>query len=991
MANASYVKDGARFEGLPGTRPLGDALVLSGPYDVAEAPNAYSFARSNSITIDASDWAEMLKKLGIPVEATNSALLRSYVESAWRLGGSPPTVAEITANTFDLDKNWPAFVPDVSALRNTVATGSDHPTFFKGRFVAYKLPPLADKETSIEAGCVFRVPTKSGLRWYQPVVVTDTATTYPLIADFAAGWEGQWQKVTALVQVFFPGAKPVDAAAQQAATAEAIRRAKAEFPAVENVRADAATIARRYRALMNEDELATSLSAKASEVGKAIPTSQVEVIPALISQFRDLKNFGSELQAKKRQLADAASDLNFHLFTAPTKITVYQDGTGAAVELQLNEGDLYVKSSKTACWTTYQTVTSSNNGFFGIGASSRSWQVPIYNSKTFDYYEAAAIDYDPWIEVLELYKTKGYTTFLFQYTDRGLLSADGSTPGEILDLCQNNEDFRIRCVIALPQKEISLIGETFVVGYNLFIRPVPDIVVTSFPEISLRERLSYRFTWTGVSIGELATTIPLSPGEQREVTLKTSERYNSTRSETATSLIDITRIDRADFETVFEKEVRKENETTTSFGGNVSGSIGVVSGSANFSKTNTTKEVARQLNRSVQRASQEVNRRSKEERTVSVSESIETTRDNTTTFRVRNINEGSTLNIAFYRLYNAYDSILKLDEFEYIVRGGRSIFASTDLVDEVVFPRDKLGDLVEWLTIDGHFPFDIRRLTKDQKEAFVAELHAKVLEKYKEYPPKPAESRTAESQLLMSLAPDTMEARDQRISLLQQRFQQAADSILGTAATAAAASAASLTQQGLQALLRDKQSADDDLIGLPFWEERSSFAYDSGGLYVDVYVGQRPATETYSENMRRLEERRVEGENRLLDARARYLEARAAKQIVGLGSVINPNMVYVTDRDTLILDDDHLELKLRLVPGLVWDRGWALLIASTGPFTGGSFLQDDTKVDGILVFKLPRRFTNGDDSIVDKPHSWFKQNVTLRNDDLGFAVKYKEP
>lgn len=107
--------------------------------------------------------------------------------------------------------------------------------------------------------------------------------------------------------------------------------------------------------------------------------------------------------------------------------------------------------------------------------------------------------------------------------------------------------------------------------------------------------------------------------------------------------------------------------------------------------------------------------------------------------------------------------------------------------------------------------------------------------------------------------------------------------------------------------------------------------------------------------------------------------------------MIDPSKVYVTDRDTLILDDDHLELKLRLVPGLVWDRGWALVIASSGTFTGGSFLQDDTKVDGILVFKLPRRFASGNDSIVDKPHSWFKQNVTVRNDDLGFTVKYKEP
>ena len=832
---------------------------------------------------------------------------------------------------------------------------------------------------------MFQVPTKNGVRWYQPVIVTVAATTYPLIADFKADWNAQWEKVTALAQVFFPGSKPPDLPTQQAATADAVERAKTQFPAVENVRADAATIARQYRSLLNEDELAISLSAKASDVSKAIQTSQVEVIPALISQFRDLKNFGSELQARKRQLADAASDLNFHLFTAPTTITVYQDGTGAPVNLSLKEGDLYVKSSKTACWTTYQTVTSSDNGFFGIGASSRSWQVPIYNSTTFDYYEAAVVDYDPWVEVLELYKSQGYNTFLFRYTDRGLLSADGSTPSDILNLCQQNEDFRVRCVTALPQKEASLVGETLVVGYNLFVRPVPDIVVTSFPELSLRERLSYRFTWSGVSVGELSTTIPLSPGEQREVTLKTSERYNSTRSETATSLIDITRIDRADFETVFEKEVRKENESTTASGGDVSGSYAGISGSANFSNTNTTKEVARQLNRSVQRASQEVNRRSKEERTISVSESIETTRENTTTFRVRNINEGSTLNIAFYRLYNAYDSILKLDEFEYIVRGGRSIFASTDLVDKVVFARDKLANLVEWLTTEGHFPFDIRSLTDSQKAAFAAELHAKVLEKYKEYPPKPVDGGDPSPHLYMNVAPDAKAARDQRITALQEKFHKAADGFLGKAPKNVLGKA-----DGLQAMLREKEEVDDDLIGLPFWDERTSFAYDSGGLYVDVYVGQRPATEKYSENMRRLEERRVDGENRLLGARARYLEARAAKQVIGLGSMIDPSKVYVTDRDTLILDDDHLELKLRLVPGLVWDRGWSLLIASSGKFVGGNFLQDDTKVDGILIFKLPRRFATGDDSIVDKPHSWFTQNITVRNDDLGFAVKYKE-
>ncbi|MGT2537278.1 hypothetical protein ACQCN7_21655 [Escherichia coli] len=977
----------AEFQGLPGTQALGDALYLSGPYKVADAPNAYSFARSNTIKIDGSDWNDLLKKIGVPVTETNSALLRAYVEETWKLKTTPDSTT-ITANTFDLTEDWPAYVPDTSSARNAVPTGNDHPTFFSGRLSAYKLPPEVDNVIAIKSGCVLRVTTRSGTRWYQPIIDTDSKVDYPLVSAFQADWVGCWDKVTALVQVFFPGEMPTDQKAKDSVTAEAVKKSKTEFPAVENIRADAATIDRQYRSLRNEDALATSLSAKADNISNVIQTSQVEVIPALIAQYRDLKNFGSELQAKKRQLADAASDLNFHLFTAPKTITVYQDGSGAPVPLELKEGDLYVKSSRTACWTTYQTVTNTSSGLFGIGASSRSWQVPVYNSKTFDYYEEAVIDYDPWIEVLELYKSKGYSTFLFQFSEHGLHAADGSTPSEILKLCQENEDFRVRCIIALPQKEITLIGETFVVGYNLFVRPVPDIVVTSFPEISLRERLSYRFTWAGVSLGELATTIPLSPGEQREVTLKTSERYNSTRSETATSLVDITRIDRADFETVFEKEVRKENETTTSFSGGLSGSYAGISGSANFSKTNTTKEVARQLNRSVQRASQEVNRRSKTERTITVSESIETTRDNTTTFRVRNINEGSTLNIAFYRLYNAFESILKLDEFEYIVRGGRSIFASTDLVDEMVFARDELSVLVTWLAEEGHFPFDITHLTSEQKLAFSAELHAIVLEKYKEYPPKNSDGKSTnhdseDGDTKVLAVADGNSSRNDRITELQEKFRKVADALINPTKRT--------EQADITYLLLDKKKLDDELTNLPFWQERTSFAYDSGGLYADVYVGQRPATETYSENMRRLEEGRVLRENRLLDARASSLEARVSKQIIGLGGIIDASKVFVTDRDTFIMKDGHVELKLRLVPGLLWNRGWTLILASQDKFSGGSFLQEATKVDGILIFKLPRRFSEGDSNIINRPHTWFKQNVTLRNEDLAFTIKYKEP
>ncbi|WLD99918.1 hypothetical protein PX860_22860 [Agrobacterium leguminum] len=1013
MANITRTSEGAEFHGLPHTRQLGEALVLSGPYKVEHAPNAYSFSRPSTLNID---WKAILTQINVNVPETNAGQLREYVEDAW--GGGVPSDQTINGNGFDLDAAWPAFVPDATTTTNaTLPAATQYPTFFPGGLLGYRLPPETNAALPIAKGCVFKVPVKNGVRWYQPIVVGAQGENYPHLADFLNGqWTSTWDTVTALVQVFHPGVPATDANAGTAQN-DAKKDACTKFPSVDTVRADAATIERQYTLLKNEGDLATHFDARADEVGLSIRQAQVEVIPTLVEQFRELKNFRSDLKAKKRQLADAASDLNYQLFTEPKTVTVYQDGTGQAQPLDIEEGDLYVKSSRTATWITYQSVTRSSSGFFGLGASSRTYQVPVHNAITFDYFEKAVVDYDPWVEILQFYKSKGFETFLFRYTENGLLAADGATPDAVLKRCGEDEAFRLRCVIALPQKEITLIGEAFVNAYNIFIRPVPDIVVTSFPEISIKERLSYRFTWRGVSLGELATTIPLSPGEEREVTLKTSERYNSSRSETASSLVDITRIDRADFETVFEKEVRKENSTTTNVSADVSGSYAGISGSASFSKSTTTAEVARQLNRSVQRASQEVNRRSKDERTVTVSESIETTRENTTSFKVRNINEGSTLNIAFYRLYNGYESVLKLDDFEYVVRAGKSFFASSDLVNERVFARDKLMDLVAWISDRHRFPFRIDTMTNEQKVAFAALIHDQVLEKYRQYPPPPPkdeEQDDVESARLVDEemtakpveAPQPLSAealdigssdddaemkfralpRSERIDLVQHGLRSLAADVLGANKTL---SAARISFGSIDAA---KQAIEDDIIGLPFWREQTTFAYDSGGLYVDVYVGHRPATERYSENMRRLEEGRVERENRLLDARSRYLEARASKQILGLSGVFDATKVFVTERDELIRDDGHVEIKLRLVPGLLWDRGWSIIIATTPNLEGGSFLQDTTRVDGILIFELPRRFgPAGKDNIIGKPHSWYRQNITLRNEDLGITIKYKEP
>ena len=121
--------EGVQFSGLPGTPPLEEALILSGPYKVADAPNAYSFTRSNTIKISNKDSTAILTKIGVPVAATNSALLRVYVEDAWNSSRATPADALIDVNAFDLDASWPVYVPDTSTVRNAVVTGTHHPTF----------------------------------------------------------------------------------------------------------------------------------------------------------------------------------------------------------------------------------------------------------------------------------------------------------------------------------------------------------------------------------------------------------------------------------------------------------------------------------------------------------------------------------------------------------------------------------------------------------------------------------------------------------------------------------------------------------------------------------------------------------------------------------------------------------------------------------------------------------------------------------------------
>lgn len=455
-----------------------------------------------------------------------------------------------------------------------------------------------------------------------------------------------------------------------------------------------------------------------------------------------------------------------------------------------------------------------------------------------------------------------------------------------------------------------------------------------------------------------------------------SQKFEASRTVSTTSLSEITQVDKSDFESVFEKEVRREKETTQTAGGSIGGSYGPVSGSANFSTTTTTKDMSRQLNRSVQRASQELTRKSKEETSVTISEKSETNTSTSTSYKISNINQGRTLNINLYRLVNTYRSNLFLNDFDFYVEAGPELIAGTGLRSGRTFSRTRIDSLWSYLLETGVMPIDLT----DKAESFKLALCKVVSERLeKEYSDNDL-PKLANTTVAFDALADKLELHDVLDAL------QAGKAVPVTAlpqVLSARINIAAIDQEGLspvqsELLARTFSTPNCDFSGFlnrPFLE--TTFAYDSGGLHADAQVGLQPATEDYSEKMRQLERDAKFADNRLIGARANYLNARAAKALLGLEDIIDRSKLYVTDRSVLYEDDSHVILTLRPSHVILPDDGWFVEIKN-----GGRYPQNAGSTPVGLTFRLPRLYSRAEWDLGGKDRAWFAANVTLQHPAL---------
>jgi len=477
--------------------------------------------------------------------------------------------------------------------------------------------------------------------------------------------------------------------------------------------------------------------------------------------------------------------------------------------------------------------------------------------------------------------------FVLQQAGKHYVAADGSPLRAIMDRCDLDESFRRRCVVLLPIFEESITGERVLTKYHVFKYPLPGITPVIMPRLTIEESLSYRTVWDGMVLGELVNTINLAPGEQRTIHVRKSYKREATVSRSAVSVFDVNRAESSDLATEMERIARHERERSASLQTETSasgGAFGVTaSASVKAGVSTSAKEFGQAMAKVAKNAATSVTQQNREE--VSSSTSMQTTIETSeeTTAEIRNINEGRTLNLMFYRLYNRYKGGLYMEGLQFslipsveTIAGSGVFEAETYSASELNRVLDKLQQNPLMLDLDTDAELRLR-------ETVLSELIKLVKDEYgDEQKQTEKESRGAKTALKISQELVRPNASCNVLPLKGFNTSAIMKTFTGLNEQA--------TKQNIEKLkrnLEDTQSKLGELFrkAVPNLKtsqeiEPVNLMVGSGGLYLDASVGALPSTEPYSEEMRKREIRMRDAE--IFATRSKgVLQQAQANQIIG--------------------------------------------------------------------------------------------------------------
>ncbi len=865
-------------------KPLQHHLHVQPPSSLDDGAPVLSFERLREIEIP---WDRIFETVVTDSQQSSLTPLKEYIEQSWQL-----SAGELPAKILDSVTEIPE--------------GSTPPLFYAVEFEV----PEGEKEAKAKA-----VPVPKG------IVLTDGYGRHHLCRpvegeeitknDFASpeSYAHLWQEKLQGVELCF-----VD-------PDSALRG----HTKVEYIDLAAKFIADAYHQIRAQNIFGKDFHEKLKESSKkmvenaldtGMDVDEINRIQELVATLR-LGRF--RIRRRFERLVNKAAELGYLLVLEETP----REGPDKTPLEPLKRGELYNQFKRLYNWTTTIERVERRvrrRGIFRIKRTEiRRWQEKKTHAQVIDDFRKVDVNENILLKKINQLRNEDHReVFVFDKTPKGYFTADGTSLREVMFRCERDEAFRCRCAVFLPVIEKAFSGYEAISGYNAFIAPFPGIVPIDLPKLSIRESLSYRLAWQETQLGEVVNAVNLAPGESRTITVRRSYEQETTTSQKRTTIFDLQESDTTDMATEMEREASNESQSSSSSALSVSASASAsycgVSASSSVShdssQNKSLKAVSRNMGKMAKKASHSVNRSCKDEVSTDTRQSTKISNYDEYTSTIKNINEGRTLNLLFYRLYNRFESGLYLDDVEFLVTPSVEIIAGSGIHDSVSFDATEFDRLLDEFGV-SRLPLDMDEINELRYKRFVVEEFENILaEEYGEQ--VKALTFGAIKDWLSELFP----RKSSNPAKVEENARKEWEESLGEdAKTQNKQKLLEATREHFESRKKHMEERlkqiklEGNCIG------KQDLQIVARGLYIDAQVGAVPSTENYSERMREQMVALKKAEVALTRADASYRES-LARQLGQNGGNWIVGVMPCRESNSLILN-----LKFPLADG-----GWDLLL-----------------------------------------------------------------
>jgi hypothetical protein len=520
---------------------------------------------------------------------------------------------------------------------------------------------------------------------------------------------------------------------------------------------------------------------------------------------------------------------------------------------------------------------------FGVGPTRHRREYPVTVTVQYTGLREADIDMEPWEALRQKLQFAGFQCLVAETSNQGYL-VDGNVPlREVLGRCLVDEQYRQNLAIFIPIYQQDFDQGLVKVRYVVAIRPEPGCEPLGFPSIFCEEDLSYKAEWRGTELGELLHSISLAPGEEREVAVTRTVDRKTERVDSITSVLDVTKSDKFDFQTSLQETFSKEQnaKNTSNWNVNASASYGPFSagGGGGGTQESSVRDFAETIKKTAMQSSREMRVNQKQEIKSSTTTSVSISSSESTKSTFSNINQGRTLNIQFYEINNIYKAGLVVENLKLTYTPSVELIQGLGIRDVLTFGLRDLGALLACANNDvaltgGTFLYDLPTLERRILRTVVRTI-------LREY-----------------VGSDALEERPENTSgVISDEMVEHASTLFMEGARAFGLPAAAMTAlEKARGLLEDSLAHTDtrddsggylstldecqrytDILTKLYQRgqvlEPHTLTVPSTATYADAQVGSTPSTEPYSERMREaeiwLKYAEIDGRQAEADARRR--------------------------------------------------------------------------------------------------------------------------